>query len=372
MNVRHYLSHIIKHTINKTALLVTVANCSLFSHLKVGMWLAITLHSLLVSCGSDGSNFRIEGRLRHMNQSEFYVYSPDGGIMGIDTIKVHEGRFAYEIMLRDEATFVVIFPNFSELAVFGEPGGTAVIKGDASHMKEMTVKGSDDNEDMTKIRMEINRLTPPEIPKAVEAFIKEHRSSLASIYLLKRYIINDKDPDYRKAAILTQMMLDANPDNGQLIQLGKQLKTLRNASLKQLPKFTATDVKGRQVSEKDLKAQVNVVSLWASWNYQSTDMQRRLKAKKKKFGDKLSIVSICLDGSPAECKRTVVDRDSLKWSTVCDGSMWATPLLGKFGFSDLPANVVADNRGRVIARNLTPMKLDDKIEELLKDKNKEK
>ena len=222
---------------------------------------------LLLSCGSDGSNFRIEGRLRHMNQGEFYVYSPDGGIMGIDTIKVHEGRFAFETMLRDEATFVVIFPNFSELAVFGEPGGTAVIKGDASHMKEMTVKGSDENEEMTQIRMEINRLTPPEIPKAVEAFIKEHRSSLASIYLLKRYIINDKEPDYRKAAILTQMMLDANPDNGQLIQLGKQLKTLRNASLKQLPKFTATDVKGRQVSEKDLKAQVNVVTLWASWSY---------------------------------------------------------------------------------------------------------
>ena len=94
-----------------------------------------------------------------MNQAEFYVYSPDGGIKGIDTIKVHEGRFAYETMLRDEATFVLIFPNFSELAVFGEPGEKVEIKGDASHMKEMTVEGSDDNEDMTKLRMELNRLT---------------------------------------------------------------------------------------------------------------------------------------------------------------------------------------------------------------------
>lgn len=321
----------------------------------------------LVSCGPGGNTFRLEGRLRHMNQAEFYVYSPDGGLKGIDTIKVHEGRFAYETMLRDKATFIVIFPNFSELAVFGEPGEKAVIKGDASHMKEMTVEGSDDNEDMTKIRMELNRLTPPEIPKAVEAFIKEHRSSLASIYLLKRYILNDNQPDYRKAAVLTQMMLDANPDNGQLIQLGKQLKTLRNASLKQLPKFTATDVKGRQVSEKDLKAKVNVVSVWASWDYQSTDMQRRLKDKKKKYADKLAIVSICLDGSPADCKRTVVERDSLKWSTICDGRMWDTPLLGKLGFGALPANVVADSKGNILARDLSPTKLDEKIEKLLKD-----
>jgi hypothetical protein len=241
------------------------------------------------------------------------------------------------------------------------------IKGDASHMKEMTVEGSDDNGDMTKLRMELNRLTPPEIPKVVETFIKEHRSSLASIYLLKRYFIGDVDPDFRTAAILTKMMLDANPDNGQLIQLDKQLRSLRNASLNLLPKFTATDVKGRQISEKDLKAKVNVVTAWASWNYQSTDIQRRLKEKKKKYGDKLAIVSICLDGSPADCKRAVVDRDSLKWSTVCDGRMWATPLLSKFGVSDLPANVIADNKGRIVARNLSAQKLDEKIEQLLRD-----
>ena len=97
--------------------------------------LCLAVMLLLTGCGPGGNSFRIEGRLRHMNQAEFYVYSPDGGMKGIDTIKVHEGRFSYETMLRDEATFVVIFPNFSELAVFGKPGEKAVIKGDASHMR---------------------------------------------------------------------------------------------------------------------------------------------------------------------------------------------------------------------------------------------
>ena len=334
--------------------------------MKRSIFLIAVFYFLLVSCGPDGNSFRIEGRLRHMNQGEFLVYSPDGGINGIDTIKVHEGRFAYETRLHDKATFVVIFPNFSELAVLGEPGKTAEIKGDASHMKEMTVKGTEDNEEMTKIRMVINRLTPPEIPKAVEAFIKEHRSSQASIYLLKRYFIADRQPDYRKAALLTKVLLEVQPESGQLIELDKQLKVLQGASLNQLPKFSAQDVKGRQVSDNDLKAQVNVVTAWASWNYQSTDMQRRLKDKKKQYGDKLAIVSICLDGCPADCRRTVVSRDSLKWSTVCDGRMWQTPLLSKFGFSDVPANIVADSRGRVLERNLTPQKLDEKLEELLK------
>jgi peroxiredoxin len=216
--------------------------------------------------------------------------------------------------------------------------------------------------------MEINRLVPPQIPDAVEAFIKEHRSSPASVYLLKRYFIVEQT-DYRKAALLTQMMLTENPDNGQLIQLEKQLKALQNASMKKLPAFTAKDVKGHQVSEKDLKSTANVVSVWASWNYQSTDMQRRLREKKKKYGDKLAIVSICLDGSPADCKRTVVERDSLKWSTICDGRMWDTPLLGKLGISDVPANIVIDKRGNIRDRNLSPQKLDEMLEKMLKEES---
>ena len=333
--------------------------------------LCLAMLLLLTGCGPDRNSFRIEGRLRHMNQGEFLVYSPDGGIYGIDTIKVREGRFAYETMLREKATFIIVFPNFSELAVIGEPGQTAAIKGDATHIKEITVEGTDENEDLTKVRMEINRLTPPEIPKVVEGFVKEHRTSMASIYLVKRYFIGDPQPDFRKAAVLTKMMAEQQSENAQIIELDKQLKSLVGVTLKQLPKFSAKDVKGRQVSESDLKAKVNVVTAWASWNYQSTDIQRRLKEKKKKYGDKLAIVSICVDGSPVDCKRTVVDRDSLKWSTVCDGRMWQTPLLSKFGFCDVPSNIIADSKGRILERNLTAQKLDEKLEKLLKDENKD-
>ena len=43
-----------------------------------------------------------------MNQGEFYVYSPDGAITGIDTIKVQGGRFAYEIPCEDKGTIVIV------------------------------------------------------------------------------------------------------------------------------------------------------------------------------------------------------------------------------------------------------------------------
>ena len=140
----------------------------------------------LVSCGVDSDKFRLTGRLRNINQGEFWIYSPDGAIEGIDTILVRDGRFSYETELRIPSTFIIIFPNYSEQPVFAEPGQEVDIKGNASHMKEMLIKGTDDNDAMTELRMELNKLMPPEVPKAVGKFINENPKSLVSRYLFQR------------------------------------------------------------------------------------------------------------------------------------------------------------------------------------------
>ena len=321
---------------------------------------------LLASCGVDSDRFRLEGRLRNINQGEFLIYNSDGSDEGIDTIFVREGRFQYETPLRTPTIFIVIFPNYSEQPIFAEPGEVVTIKGDASHMKEMTIEGTDDNEDMTKLRQELNRLMPPEIPKAVERFIKEKPGSPVSNYLLMHYYIMDPEADYDKGYQLVKEMVKAQPDNGQLQKWMEGLDGMRNNKKdSRLPAFSAIDVNGRRVTQDQLKSKVNVVTLWATWNFNSTDIQRRLQKSKKKYGDKLSILSICLDGRPNEC-RDRVRRDSIKWPNICDGKMWQTPLVAKFGMNDVSANLIVNDKGVIIDRNLQPLEIEEKIDKLLK------
>ena len=71
----------------------------------------ILLTLVLVSCETDSDFFRIEGRFKNFNQGEFFVYSMDGGIYDLDTIKVMDGRFSYETPLNRKATFMLVFPN---------------------------------------------------------------------------------------------------------------------------------------------------------------------------------------------------------------------------------------------------------------------
>ena len=321
---------------------------------------------LLGSCGVDSDRFRLEGRLRNMHQGEFWVYSTDGGIDGIDTIPVREGRFVYEIPMRSPSTLVIVFPNYSELPVFARPGAEVEIKGDATHLREMAINGTDENGEMTKLRMELNRLMPPEVPGKVEVFIRENPESEVSVYLLQRYFLQEDAADYKRAMALVELMLKEQPDNGRLIEWKKQLPALCRGMVKaKLPAFTASDVKGRTVTQDELKKKANVLTVWASWSFQSTDMQRRLIRLKKDYGERLGVVSICLDARPQDCRQRV-ERDSLPWKTVCDGRVWQTPLLAKLGISEVPASMVIDSRGVIVARDLAPQELEDELKKMLK------
>lgn len=321
---------------------------------------------LLTGCGPEGSKFRLAGRLRNINLGQFLVYSPDGGFVGVDTIKVQNGRFSYEREVRKDVTLILVFPNFSEQAVFASPGEEVEIKGDATHLKEMTIKGTDENDELTKLRTRLNKLTPPEIPAAVAQYIEEEPTSIVSIYLLDKYFVNAKTPDYVEAQRLAGLMLKANPDNGRLRKLKTQLDGLKNSRLQaMLPVVSAKDLDDKQVSTNQLKGKVGVISTWATWNYPSTDVQRRLRKLQKKYPQNLSLISICMDGDRRECKKRV-ERDSLMWSVICDGQMFQNQMVQQLGLFVIPSMIVTNKQGKIIARDLEPNKVEEELEKLLK------
>ena len=270
---------------------------------------------LLTSCGPSGNQFRLAGRLRNINQGQFLVYSPDGAFAGIDTIKVQNGRFAYEKEVRKDITLMLVFPNFSEQAVFASPGEEVEIKGDATHLKEMTITGTDENDELTKLRIRLNKLTPPEITAAVAEYIQEEPSSMISIYLLDKYFVNAKTPDYAEAQRLATLMLKANPDNGRLHKLKKQLDGLKNSRLQaMLPVVSSTDINGKSISTSQVKGKIGVISTWATWNFPSTDIQRKLRNRLRRadvpdtYRSAIRFVCCSLDGRHQQTRQDYSSR----------------------------------------------------------------
>lgn len=321
----------------------------------------ILLTLVLVSCGVDGKHFKLEGRFLHLNQGEFYVYSTDGVLDGIDTIKIEGGRFAYEIPCDEEGTLVMVFPNFSEQPIFTQPGKTVEIKADASHLKELEAEGTDNNKLMTAFRKQVSNMSPQQAVDAAEEFVKHNPKSDVSAWLIRKYFILAPKPDYAKAKQLLDLMIAEQPKNGKLVNLQQQLIGLAATAGKSLPIFTATDINGNKVTQANLTQSPNaVVFLWASWNYESTDMQRQLKRLKAAKGNGLSIIGVCIDPSKSEMQQSL-RRDSISWPTINDGMMFDTKIAKQLGLSQVPANILLKN-GKIVGRNLRMNELKEKIE----------
>lgn len=324
-----------------------------FPIFRISFLFLSVLFLFLVSCGTDSRHFSIDGRLLNLNQGEFYVYSPDGRVShGIDTIKVQAGRFSYTVECDNPMTLMIVFPNFTEQPVFAQPGKSVDIKGDASHLKEMTVKGTKDNELMNTFREQILSASPAEMKKCAVRLAEDHPESTVATYLVRRYLVATSQPDYATANRLLKKIAEKQPNNMAVQRLrglcaGKKTLSVGAA----VPNFTVYDINGRTVSNATLSAVPTVVVIaWASWNYNSTSRLRQLCQKAKSSGGTFAVVGICLDPDKEACRRMLKQFDAENAVTVCDGKMVDGYLYNLLGMSSLPGNIVIRD-GRVAACN---------------------
>jgi len=341
-----------------------IVNPSPFKGVRAGL-IAATLALLLAACGVDGKRFRVEGRFLNLNRGEFYVYSTNGLIDGIDTVKLEGGRFTYDIPCEREGTLVMVFPNFSEQPIFAQPGKSVDIEGDASHLKELTVKGTKDNKLMNQFREAIVNASPPQVAKIAAMFAADNPTSLVSVYLVRRYFITTPTPNYKEAERLVKLLLAQQPKNGELNRMQTLISTLVKTSVgAPLPAFQARSTKGEKVSQQPYnKAAVAVFNVWSTTNMQSMEIQRMLKQKVRDSKGKLQVVSLCVDPILRECN-DVLQRDSISWPNICDGAMFEGDVAKKLGIYTVPFNILLKN-GKIIARDLDNNQLKEQLDKLL-------
>ncbi len=301
----------------------------------------------LVSCGPGKGKFRLTGHLLHINQGQLLVYSPDGAIEGMDTIQIQGGRFEYNKPIEEDGILVLVFPNFSEHPVFVTSGASIEVEADASHLKEMKVTGTDDNELMSAFRQQTATASPPEIRRLSKQFIHDHPESRVGLWLVRKYFIATPQPDYREAAALLEVMTAKQGKDVYLSRLRQQLQPLMATAVgASLPSFTVKTLDGRTVSSATLaKATQAVIYVWSSWNFDSQDLQRSLHYQQR-GNPQMAVLGICVDGDVSQA-RQILKRDTIPFPTVCDGRMFETPVLRQLGLTTIPDKIVL-RHGKIV------------------------
>ncbi len=317
---------------------------------------------LLTACGVADDRVRIKGDFENIDKAEFYVYCDGDGFAGIDTIFIEGGKFSHDYPLKRKDVLKLLYPNFSETFIIGEPGKTISIKGDASHLNRVEVGGSEENDMLTNFRLDNTERGAKEREMAVADFIRSHPKSMAAIAVWKEYFAQAEHSEY-SARQLLEVLRKAQPETPTLRLLEEQTRALVSVNKgMDLPDFSAVTLSGDTIKKADFSGKPLVIAITANWHSESPALISKLQEYQKEHTDFARVLHISADAQSENARR--LHHPDTTATIVCDELMFDSPLLLRLGVRFVPSIILVDRKGKVVARDLSFKRLDEELSKL--------
>lgn len=347
-----------------------------FAEKKTKMRKSMILYMLLASltaCHNNSQETNIQGEIKGLGNDTLYLYGNDGNYERIDTIITENGKIDYTLQIDTvTSTLLLINNKTTQVPLFLNKNEKITIQGNASDLDFLTIGGNIPNEEYTAFQQTLKGLGKPSdkvLEEKVEEFIRNHHSSLVSIYLLNKYFVQKETPDYAKINSLIELMAGNLQDNPVIEQIRTYSEQVEKIVVgKSAPFFSLPNVKGEKITRTDkFKDKYLLIHFWASWDSLSMKTNAKLRKinrdykKNKKFG----MLGISLDIDKKAWKETI-KRDTLNWEQVCDFSGLNSGTVTQYAILSLPSNVLIDPNGNIVAKGIQGDSLANKLKEVLK------
>jgi thiol-disulfide isomerase/thioredoxin len=181
----------------------------------------------------------------------------------------------------------------------------------------------------------------------------------ANLGLMKQVVTNlkNKFSDAPRVQMIEQQ-------TAQIERIYEEERLMKEGKL-DAPDFTVKTPEGKEITLSSLKGQVVLVDFWASWcgpcRQENPNLVRLYNLYKS---NGFTIFSVSLDDKADKWKEAIA-KDGLIWPNHgSDLQGWKTPLTQLYQFNSIPQTVLVNKEGKIIARGLRGIALENKLNKL--------
>lgn len=271
----------------------------------------------IASCGGREGELRIRGEIKGLNNAQLTVFSRDGLLPGIDTLRVVNGTIDWRCPCdKESGSLTIVYPTYSTLTVFGGSGDVIRIEGDAKQLGATRVSGTKDNEDYTLLRQRMSQAAPEARDTIADAFMRQNPQSAVTRHL-------------------------------HLEELSAQVPSaLRTGEL--LPDFTLPMRRGDTVTTDSLHGRYTLLAFWANWRGGTGTLNGRIRRLRRQAVRPLECISYNMDVN-ATILEYIERTDTITWHSYSDRKAFQSDLASRLGIRDVPFFVLTDTACRIIA-----------------------
>lgn len=275
----------------------------------------------------------------------------------------------------DEKINIVLNPNqFNSIAKFSGSEGTSVIL-------EGTTKSNQYEKELQKYKGDFVRLQrdggneealaqakklyedkSKEYTNFLKDFIHKNNQSLAVITIIDKLPIESFIDTYKDYVATAGKKYPKNPF---INQLASRVKVEQATGIgNEAPEIALPNPEGEIVKLSSLRGKVVLIDFWASWCRPCRRENPNVVRLYNKYKDKgFEVFSVSLDSRKDSWIKAIQD-DKLTWTHVSDLKKWRNAAAQDYGVSSIPATVLIDKEGKIIASKLRGPSLEKKLEEI--------
>ena len=267
------------------------------------------------------------------------------------------------------------------------------IKGDATKLQEVDVKGSPTHADFMefqkifnplfdKLREMNQRIGAMQQPQRSDSIMIAYAALVSNIHeTIDKFLAKKKSSPIAPFLLVVTLQLDEDRE-----RVEKRYNTidpsLRESFFAKIVKeeidkskigaigtdaieFVQNDTTGKPVSLSSFRGKYVLIDFWASWCRPCRMENPNVVNAYNKFrGKNFTVLGVSLDRTRDAWIQAIKD-DQLAWTQVSDLKFWNNEVAQKYRVDEIPQNFLVDPNGKIIGRNLRGEELQMRLCEVL-------